>query len=308
MPLVHGSKPGTDEVVARLGAVARAFCALVLCAPWCVAQMPQNPSPMVEHTRRHPRLQQESPPGRRVALELGTLFLPASLKPKPTAPLLVFFHGGAWLPEFAAARRRIAVISIQVGQGSGVYARAFADTERFLRLVREAETKASVKFAPITLGAWSAGNGATREILKSPESYGRVDSVLAIDGIHAGYVNGKPGPLESQIDPTDLQTWLQLARDAAAGKKTLVITHSEIFPGTYASTTETADWLLGQLGLHRTPVARWGPMGRQQLSEVRRRKFLLLGFAGNSAPDHVDQLHSLPELLKQLDRLARKNH
>jgi hypothetical protein len=39
-------------------------------------------------------------------------------------------------------------------------------------------------------------------------------------------------------------------------------------------------------------------MGTQQLSEVRKGRFLLLGFAGNSAPDHVDQLQSLPAYLK----------
>jgi hypothetical protein len=41
-------------------------------------------------------------------------------------------------------------------------------------------------------------------------------------------------------------------------------------------------------------------MGLQQLSEARRGKFLLMGYAGNSAPDHVDQLHSLPAWLKLL--------
>jgi hypothetical protein len=38
----------------------------------------------------------------------------------------------------------------------------------------------------------------------------------------------------------------------------------------------------------------------QQLSEVRAGQFELLGFAGNSAPDHIDQLHAMPELLKRL--------
>jgi hypothetical protein len=28
---------------------------------------------------------------------------------------------------------------------------------------------------------------------------------------------------------------------------------------------------------------------------------MVVGFAGNSAPDHVDQLHSLPELLSRLE-------
>jgi hypothetical protein len=41
-------------------------------------------------------------------------------------------------------------------------------------------------------------------------------------------------------------------------------------------------------------------MGTQQLSEARAGRFRLLGYAGNSAPDHVDQLHSLPVFLKWL--------
>ena len=44
------------------------------------AQQPQNPSPMVEHTRTHPRLKEQSPPGHREKLALGTLFLPAGMK------------------------------------------------------------------------------------------------------------------------------------------------------------------------------------------------------------------------------------
>ena len=255
---------------------------------------------MVEHTRTHTRLKEEKPPGRREALELGTLFLPEKLKLRARVPLLVFFHGGTWLPEVAAAQRKTTVITIQIGAGSGVYVRAFSDPQRFLRLISEAEARAGVQFDPVTLGGWSAGCGAIREILKTPDSYARVARVLAMDGIHTGYVGGSPGPQESQLEAEHLEIYLRLARDALAGRKQLIITHSEIFPGTYASTTETADFILRELGLHRRPVLRWGPMGTQQMSEVRRGKFLLVGYAGNSAPDHVDQLHSLPDYLKWL--------
>ena len=75
------------------------------------AQQAQNPSPMVEHTRAHPRLKQESPPGRREKLELGNLFLPAGLKAR-RIPVMIFFHGGAWLPEVAGAKNHVAVISV----------------------------------------------------------------------------------------------------------------------------------------------------------------------------------------------------
>ena len=85
-----------------------------------------------------------------------------------------------------------------------------------------------------------------------------------------------------------------------AGQKRLLITHSEIFPGTFASTTETADWLLDHLGLQRTATLEWGPRGMQQLSVVSAGGFELLGYAGNSAPDHVDHFHAMPELLERL--------
>jgi hypothetical protein len=272
---------------------------ITLCAISAFAQQAQNPSPMVEHTRAHPRLKQETPAGRRETLELGALFIPEKLKRRSKLPLFIHFHGGTWLPEVAAARvGNTAVISIQLGAGSSVYAKPFADQKLFERLIAEAESKAGAKFSSVTLTAWSAGYGAVREILKTPENYARVDRLLLIDGLHTGYVGGKPGPLESELETDKLEIFLRFARDAVAGRKQMIVTHSEIFPGTFASTTETSDWLIGQLGLKRRAVVKWGPMGTQQLSEVRVGKFLLVGYAGNSAPDHVDQLHSLPDYLR----------
>jgi hypothetical protein len=201
----------------------------------------------------------------------------------------------------AAARSgKTAVLSIQIGPGSGAYARAFADPERFGKLISQAESVLGETAHPVTLSAWSAGTGAIREILKVPEYYRRVQNVLIIDGLHTGYVNGKPGPLESELETEPLEVFVRFAKDAVAGKKQLILTHSEIFPGTFASTTETADYLLRELGLPRRPLLKWGPMQTQQLSEVRQGRFLLAGFAGNSAPDHVDQLHSLPDYLEWL--------
>ena len=264
------------------------------------AQQPQNPSPMVEHTRTHPRLKEQSPPGRREKLTLGTLFIPVGMKTGKGAAILFFFHGGTWLPEVAAARNKVAVVAVQAGSGSAVYARLFDDASRWAALLREAESHAGMRFGRVMLGGWSAGCGAIRQILKAPDSYARVDAALMIDGIHSDYVDGTPGPLESKIGGDNLEIWQQLARDAVAGRKRVMVTHSEIFPGTYASTTETADYLLQQLHLARRPVLKWGPMGLQQLSEARAGQFLLVGYAGNSAPDHVDQLHSLPVFLKWL--------
>ena len=273
-------------------------CALVWSSLY--GQQAQNPSPMVEHTRAHRRLVQQSPPGKRERLDLGTLFVPAGVRLTRRPAILFFFHGGTWLPEVAASQNHVAVVSVQAGAGSGTYAQLFNDSKRFPALLHEAEAKAGTRFGRVMLGGWSAGCGAVRQILQAPESYRRVDAVLLIDGMHTGYVDAKPGPLESKIDTGNLQIWLQLARDAIESRKHAIVTHSEIFPGTFASTTETADYVVSQLALPRRAVLKWGPMGLQQLSEARTGKFLLIGYAGNSAPDHVDQLHSLPVFLKWL--------
>jgi hypothetical protein len=204
------------------------------------------------------------------------------------------------LPEVAGAQNKVAVIAVQAGAGSASYTRLFEDPARFPALIKEAETKAGVRFGRVMLGGWSAGCGAIRQILRDPASYARVDAALMIDGIHTDYVDGKPGPLESKIGGGNLEIWQQLARDAIVGRKRAIVTHSEIFPGTFASTTETADYLLKELNLVRRPVLKWGPMGLQELSEARAGRFLLIGYAGNSAPDHVDQLHSLPVYVKWL--------
>ena len=149
---------------------------------------------------------------------------------------------------------------------------------------------------------FSAGHGAVRAILRDPRHFARVDAVLLLDGMHTSYVpDGIVLAAGGALDTTNLVAFADFARAAVRGDKRFLITHSEIFPGTFASTTETADWLLRTLGLRRTPVLRCGPHGMQQLSEVRAGRFDLLGFAGNSAPDHVDLLHALPELLGMIE-------
>jgi len=196
----------------------------------------------------------------------------------------------------------MAVVRVQAGAGSGSYVQLFQNPTRFLSLISAAESASHMHFGQIALGGWSAGCGAIRQILLDPASYNRVDRVLCIDGVHTGYTHGTPGPVESDIDVTNLQTWLHFGSDAIEGKKRLIITHSEIFPGTFASTTETADWLLREWQLAPHAVARFGPMGTQMLCRVSSGGLTVIGFAGNSAPDHVDQLHSLPEYLHLLEQ------
>lgn len=269
---------------------------LALILPLRAAE-PQNPSPMVEHTRDHPRLKEERPNGKREKLEAGTLFIPQAIAGQKEVPLLIFMHGGTWIPEVAAAKHGMGALVIQRGDG---YKALFEKHGAFEVLVDAAAEKAAMSWTHITVGGWSAGCQGIRAMLRSESAVKRIDRVLMIDGIHTSYTDGKPGPLESKIDTEPLQPIAAFAREAIAGRKRMLITHSEIFPGTFASTTETADWLLRELGVKRRAVLEWGPMKTQQLSEAKSGSFQLMGLAGNSAPDHVDQLHALSDWLNML--------
>lgn len=279
--------------------------------PATPAPASQNPSPMVEGTRAHERLTESPQAGatHSIAGPLGRpaeLFIPAIASGADSVDLVVHFLGAAWLPEQAVARlrRRTVVAVVNLGAGSGVYQRAFTDTTAFDSLLaavtRELATAAGnpVRVGHVTLVGFSAGHGAIRTILKDPRYFARVDAVLLLDGMHTSYIpEGSVLAAGATLDTTNLAAFARYARSAVRGEKRFVVTHSEIFPGTFASTTETADWLLAALGLRRTPVLRWGPRGMQQLSEARAGRFELLGFAGNAGPDHIDQLHAMPEIL-----------
>ena len=269
---------------------------------WTQQPTPQAPSPMVDHTRPHPRIQQTEVAGRRVDLKTlkgARLFVSPHVNPNRPVPLLIHFHGPPWLVERHVSLNlsKVALITVQLGAGSSVYRRPFEDTKLFETLLREAadELHLSRGWSSITLSGFSAGYGAVREILRQPENFARVNSVLLLDGMHTSYLpEGKPLADGGVIDGAGLDSFIAFGKEANAGKKTFVVTHSEIFPGTYASTTECAEYLLSQLNLERRARLRQGPAGMQQLSGLDVRGFHLRGYAGNSAPDHVDFLHAMP--------------
>ncbi len=273
----------------------------------------QNPSPMAEESRAHERLTQKDLGGiartfNGIAGKPVDIWIPDHARSKEALDLVIHFHGAAWLPEQAVANlgNVTAAAVVNLGAGSGAYHRAFADPSAFDSLMNGVTREISAalgkkeRIGRVTLVGFSAGHGAIRAILREPRHFARVDAVLLLDGMHTSYVpEGSLLATGAALDTTNLNAFADFARAAMRGEKRFVVTHSEIFPGTFASTTETADWLLHALGLRRKPVLKWGPRGMQQLSEAHSGRFDLMGFAGNSAPDHIDQLHSMPELLKR---------
>jgi hypothetical protein len=265
---------------------------------------------MVDAIRGHGRVDDKELPGVSFVLE-GVLAKPVDvfcsdrgLGARPV-DLLVHFHGVSYVPKCAVydAGRPFVVAVVNLGSGSAVYENAFQSEAAFPKLVERVRKSISEKTATeidtsrIYLSSFSAGYGAVRAILRNHASM--VDGIVLLDGLHTDYVpSGQVLAQGGALNTEKLKDFLAYARLAMAGEKKLVVTHSEIFPGTYASTTETADYLLDALLLQRHAVLKWGPVGMQMLTETHAGGLTILGFAGNTAPDHIDHFHGLPTFLK----------
>jgi len=275
---------------------------------------PQNPSPMVERSRAHERIETRELAGTRRTFE-GPLakpvevFVPAETRHADALHLVIHFHGGAFIPEYAVSQlaNDHVVAVVNLAPGSGVYDRTFSEPAVYDSLLAAIGREASAAlnraatFTDVTLVGFSAGHGAIRAILRDSAHFDRVNAVLLLDGLHTSYVPANTVVEKGgTLDESNLAAFVRFARAAMRGEKRFLITHSEIFPGSFASTTETTDYLIQVLGLKRTPVLRWGPRGMQQLSEAKQGRFEIQGFAGNAGPDHIDQFQGMPEFLRKV--------
>lgn len=216
--------------------------------------------------------------------------------------VMFHFHGHdgarkAWVPVMNGP----VLSGVTLGIGSGVYESTFRDQAAFKTLIESVETtmatrsgRKSARARRIALSAWSAGYGAVRSILSQPLGRDRVDSVLLLDGLHCDYVQG--GALER----TSLEPFLRFAQKAAANKRLMVVSHSSIVPPGYASTTETANYLIHELGgSPRKASARASdPLGLVLTSRYDLGDFHVRGYAGKAEPDHCAHLGLLQDILK----------
>lgn len=284
-------------------------CLMILfCLPVWSQQVQQLPSPMADTTRPHPRVSQIDVPGRRIdlaTLKGARLFVGPKVDVRKPVPLIVHFHGVSWLIEYHIAKNfpRAVLITVNLGSGSSAYGRPFEQPDLFQSLIDEAAKAVPLKhgWSSITLSGFSAGYGAVRAILRQDKNFAIVNNVLLLDGMHASYSpEGKVLADGGMVNAADLDSFVKFAREAVAGQKTFVFSHSEIFPGTYASTTECSDYLLSQFNVRSKPDLRKGPIGMQQLSSANAGKLYIFGYAGNTAPDHVDHLQAMPFWLKKI--------
>ncbi len=218
--------------------------------------------------------------------------------------LVVHFHGvhTALEPALSVSGLRAAMLITTDGIGAEVYANKY-QFEHSLptmvagveRAINERCPERSRTVRRIALSAWSAGYGAISRILRWKENFDRVDAVLLADGLHAPYTAG------GTIHDSSMKHFLAYAQRATEGKALFALTHTAIVTPGYASTTETADFLLRRLGVRRTLEDSVGPRRTmRRLYHADGGDFHVQGYGGDDPAAHAAHQHALGETLLPL--------
>jgi len=226
---------------------------------------------------------------------VGQMIAPqrGGITPSGRFDVMFHFHGHeAARKEWVRVMNGAVLVGVDLGLGSGPYAAAFRSPDAFKRLVESVEVAMAKKHGRkqararrIGLSAWSAGY----------QRYGRsvVDLVVLLDGLHSGY-----GPVT--LNEQQLAPFVRFAREAKARRKLMFVSHSSIIPPGYASTTETANYLISKLG-GRPRKARpraSDPMGLELISRYSSGNFHVRGYKGNDKMDHCAHLGLYGDVLK----------
>lgn len=278
---------------------SRTLGALGDSAPSSPAPTPSEPAPAEPPTSSGaPRVERR--------LATGTLIVPAGYAPASNDyKLLIHFHGAqsAVEREHRASGYASALLVVNFNGFSSAYLRPFSDSSRFVRMLDDATRElgrarghSRPQLSSLTLCSFSAGYGAIREILRHNRSLSALRGVILCDSLHASYAGGR------NPDPNQMAPFYAFARRAAANSRLrLIVSHSSIVPGSYASTTETANAILSHIGAAVTPASGTGRRGMRLKSRTQRGGVLVLGYHGGVASDHIDQLQTIGDLFGELD-------
>ncbi len=237
------------------------------------------------------------------APSMGQMIMPQKGGTSPSGRFDVMFHFHGHEPirkEWVQVMDGAVLVGIDLGLGSGPYGTAFQSPKAFERLVESVEkavaTKTGKKRARVRhvgLSAWSAGYGAVQEIISQSYGHKLVDTVVLLDGLHSGY-SGKT------LNETQLKPFIDWTRESVRGKKFLFVSHSSIIPPGYASTTETANFLIQKMGGKARKTAPRGsdPMGLDLISRYSRGNFHVRGYNGNDKMDHCAHIGLYRDVLK----------
>lgn len=217
--------------------------------------------------------------------------------------LVVHFHGAPEMiePVFQRAAIDAVFVVVNLGIGSGGYENAFMQDGSLQRLLDEVDEVVQ-KACPhpsgargrLALSAWSAGYGAAYRVLANQGDRELVDAVLLADGLHAGFLD----KFRLHVNQQQMEPFAAFAARAVRGEKLFGITHTSIVTPSYASTTETANYLIEKHGVEKQAVDEPGPRASMQLiAQADRGEFHVRGYTGKDTDAHCDHLYAMGDTL-----------
>jgi hypothetical protein len=217
------------------------------------------------------------------------------LAPDGGVDVAFHFHGGEVADrDWRQSGLNALVVSVTYPRwGTVQYKAGFSDPIRFGVILDDVLKRVGATHVRrLLLVSWSAGYAAMGLVLNNAHYYALADTAIVIDGMHADYIDGKP-------DERPLKNFERYARDAVAGKKTMLVVHSSIIPPGYASTTEMAELLCASVGARRIEEEKRLQGGLVEWYHSDAGGLHVRGFRGEGPKDHLDQLHLLDDLVRE---------
>ncbi len=232
--------------------------------------------------------------------QFAQLFVPDYFHSEGGSYDLVFhLHSATWAAEneLYKAKANAVLFNIHLGAFSGSYQTYFSEKARFREILQKIDRSlkthaivpdsASLRFLIVT--SFSAGYAGLREILKTDAYFQEIRAIHLADGLHASD--------NSDLMKIQMSDFVRFARLAVKKEKIFRLTHSSIATSGYQSTTQTADYLLEQLGLTRRSVSIHDEIG-SMYSRCDSGFFHLRGYWGDTAEDHLKHLYAMHSMLK----------
>jgi hypothetical protein len=213
--------------------------------------------------------------------------------------LIIHFHGeGRWQEaNIEHAKLDVAIVSVNLGAGTGPYANGFKSPTAFDRLLADTQTEITksgradgARLRRLALSAWSAGFSSISSLMTDDVAQ-RVDAILLADGFFTNFTNQK----KRTVNVRGLEKFVRFAEAARKDDKLFAITHTTIPTGPYPSVQECVAKLLELIATKKTRSVAIGPRKMRQFYVVDKGSFHIRGFEGTRAADHVRQLHAMGE-------------
>jgi hypothetical protein len=228
--------------------------------------------------------------------------------------VVVHFHGARLAEhEWRATELGAVVVDADFGGASTAFYEAMDRPERFGEMLDEVLERLRARtgipelhLRRVALLSWSAGYAAVARVLAQPRYVDRVDAVMLLDSLHAPYVEDAPKgasehgiPSHHIVDRRALAPFIDFGRLAAQGKKLLVVTHSDILPPDYGSTTETAFTLTVAIDARLEPATGRTARGMWRSDSSDSRGYHMRGFWGATPETHIEHLHLLDDVVRE---------